>query len=555
MISSKATPIPLLLATAILILTSFQFLNAQKASVDSLDFYVTAMYSPNKDADLSAAITYFRNEAENTLKRGDTLRSVAMLKALVTGEMEIGFIHESEETAIRAIRLLDDMPNSKEANHLKKEIYRELGRVYRLLKNSYNALFFYNNALALCESTLDSIKVINNMGNVYLDAKEYGQAETHFQKTYDLSLRLSDSLVIARVLDNLGNIQAKVGNQEALKNMNISLEIRQNHNDLVGTYSSYRHLTTYYRQQQLKEEALDHAEKAYDIAKEIKSPSYIEDALTNLLKVKGTPRTKEFIYLKDSLEQARFSIENKYAALQYNIAKAREQAQEDKYLREKAIRKSSTFQLLMLLLIIVSSAVFFIIRIRHKRKTLQKVYQTESRISKKVHDEVANDVYRLMSEVQYSKPDDEEILDNLELIYRRTRDISKDNAPLIIEKEFGTQINNLIQSYQDTDVVITTQNISSINWRLLSEIKKRTVYRVLQELMTNMRKYSQAKLVVLSFKQNGRKLEIKYSDNGVGSDIKAKNGLQNAENRIKAIKGSFTFDSIPEKGFRATIIL
>src|SRR5690554_2599071 len=126
--------------------------------------------------------------------------------------------------------------------------------------------------------------------------------------------------------------------------MNKALEIRLNHNDLVGTYSSYRHLTTYYRDNQLTQEAKFHAEKAYEIAKEINSPTYIKDALTNLLLVENNPRVMEFIRVADSLEQARYSTRNKYAALQYNTTKAREQAQEDKYLREKAIRKSEFIQ-------------------------------------------------------------------------------------------------------------------------------------------------------------------------------------------------------------------
>lgn len=555
MISSKTNLFSVWLKTALVVLASFQMAYAQKSTTDSLELYKSAIYYPDKDIDLAVAITHLRNEAEKTLMRGDTLKAVEIMQTLITGEMEVGSVYESEETAIKAIRLLDQIESNKSTDLLRNVIYRELGRVYRLLKNPNNSLLFYHNALALSENTLDSLKVINNMGNVYLDSEQYAEAEVYFRQTYEMALRLGDSLVMARVIDNLGHAQAMNGSPDALDNMNKALEIRLNHNDLVGTYSSYRHLTTYYRNNQLLQEAKEHAEKAYEIAKEINSPTYIEDALTNLLKAEDDPRAVEFIHLKDSLEQARYSIRNKYAALQYNTAKSREQAQTEKYLREKAIRKSRNIQFLMVLIILISVGIFFILRIRHKRKTFQEVFETESRISKRVHDEVANDVYRLMTKVQYNHGDNDELLDDLESIYKRTRDISRDSAALIIEKDFGKQINDLLQSYQDGEITITTQNISSINWRLFSEIKKQTIYRVLQELMTNMRKYSQAKLVVLIFNQNGRNLQIKYSDNGIGSEIKTKNGLRNAENRIKAIKGSFTFDSIPNKGFRATINL
>ena len=68
-----------------------------------------------------------------------------------------------------------------------------------------------------------------------------------------------------------------------------------------------------------------------------------------------------------------------------------------------------------------------------------------------------------------------------------------------------------------------------------------------------MRKHSEATLVVLTASQSGNKILIKYTDNGVGSDVKKNNGLQNAENRMKVIRGTITFESQINKGFSAII--
>jgi len=78
---------------------------------------------------------------------------------------------------------------------------------------------------------------------------------------------------------------------------------------------------------------------------------------------------------------------------------------------------------------------------------------------------------------------------------------------------------------------------------------------VLQELLVNMKKHSQCSLVVISFKKIENKLQIDYSDNGLGSTfdkINSRNGLQNVENRILAINGTITFDTKPEKGFKTS---
>ena len=76
---------------------------------------------------------------------------------------------------------------------------------------------------------------------------------------------------------------------------------------------------------------------------------------------------------------------------------------------------------------------------------------------------------------------------------------------------------------------------------------------VIQELLVNMKKHSKCSLVVLTFKQSEKKLQIDYTDNGIGATIEqlnSKNGLQNIENRIQAIKGIITFDTKSEKGFK-----
>ncbi len=70
-----------------------------------------------------------------------------------------------------------------------------------------------------------------------------------------------------------------------------------------------------------------------------------------------------------------------------------------------------------------------------------------------------------------------------------------------------------------------------------------------------MKKHSEATLVVFSFENTAKFLTIKYSDNGKGidPDTFSKKGVLNAENRIKVLKGTFTFDLGADKGFRVPI--
>ena len=74
--------------------------------------------------------------------------------------------------------------------------------------------------------------------------------------------------------------------------------------------------------------------------------------------------------------------------------------------------------------------------------------------------------------------------------------------------------------------------------------------------MTNMKKHSEASLVAITFKKTGKYTLVSYTDNGKGITIDGKkygNGLQNVENRISAVQGSFTFTSEMGNGFKAEI--
>ena len=70
-----------------------------------------------------------------------------------------------------------------------------------------------------------------------------------------------------------------------------------------------------------------------------------------------------------------------------------------------------------------------------------------------------------------------------------------------------------------------------------------------------MKKHSQCTLVIIRFETHKNTIEINYIDNGIGTSemLKFKNGLQNAENRILAIKGTLTFETESGKGFKAKI--
>lgn len=529
-------------------------LYAQKI-IDSTDFYGKVLLHPDESSDVEAAFSYFEKQIELDLHNNDTMKAVKKLRYMVIGQIEMGALYESEETATRALNLLDSMPTDSLVTIAKKGLYNHLGMVYRMLKSPTNAFHFYDETLKICKNAKDSMVVLNNKGNLYGDLGNYELAQQQFITVYEISLRNADSMNQARALSNLGFSQSKLQQPEALDNILHALKIRLRGNDLSGIYSSYIHLAQYYHDRDQGKEAVEYAEKAYTIAHQINSPSYIKNSLSNLLKIKNDPISQEYIKLNDSIKLAKLQNQNKYAGMQYNLSKEKKKTEENRLLQEKEKRKKQGFQFLGILLLIAIVAIYLIQRAHNRKNTIRQIFQTESRISKRVHDEVANDIYHLMTKTQFTSPELDLLLDDLEEIYNKTRDISRENADMILEDDFGTQLKNFLQSFQQEGTVITTQNISQVNWKTLNTIKKTTIYRVLQEIMINMNKHSKASQVLVSFNKSGKKLQVKYVDNGVGCQLKNKNGLANMESRIEAVGGSIIFDTSPQNGFKITLTI
>src|SRR5690606_739474 len=103
----------------------------------------------------------------------------------------------------------------------------------------------------------------------------------------------------------------------------------------------------------------------------------------------------------------------------------------------------------------------------------------------------------VMVKLQQNVSPKEDVLDDIENIYNKTRDISKEISAVEVNENFPEQLSDLLLSYNNEETAVITQNISKMNWKMVSDLKKIAIYRVLKELMTNMSKHSRATLVAL----------------------------------------------------------
>ncbi|WP_159302039.1 tetratricopeptide repeat-containing sensor histidine kinase [Maribacter litoralis] len=542
-----------------LILAIFVFFlpisSKSQTSIDSSLHYRKAIINPSQPQDLASGVHYFSKKKNQDLALRDTLNAIYDLRLLSIAEFKIGNNFSSENHIVEALNLIESMQAKDTLINSRVGLYNQLGRIYRASHNSAEAIKTFDKALLIANKLNDSVIILNNKANIYKDLLDYKNALRIYSFLFEKRSHFSNDYQTTLVTDNLGLVQSKLNIPEGLQNLRNALKLRQKNNDIIGQHASNTHLSEYYLDRKDTTKALLYAKKALALSDKLNSSSFKLESISQLMNLNKNPLIHEYKKLTDSISNAKQMAENKNAYLKYNVAEEQKKTQASILLQEIESRKRLAYQALALIIFLIFIGSYFIYRNRYRKAKIEEVYKTETRIAKKVHDEVANDMYKVMTSLENNSGIDSKVLDEMEKIYTKTRDISRENSAIDLRQDFGLQLNDLLLGYKNDKVKVITRNLSKMPWENIPELKKTAIYRVLQELMTNMRKHSQATFVTLVFQKEGSKIHINYRDNGVGCDLFKKNGLQHTESRIASLNGTINFETKQGDGFKASVII
>lgn len=468
--------------------------------------------------------------------------------------------------------LVEALPYTKGSVLHQSAVYNQLGISSKELYNYDDALYYYEKAKSITKDTLPKISIENNIASVNIEKKEFNTSIKILEAVIKSKVLDTVNVTKARVLDNLGYSYFKVNrDQEGLRLMNEALSMRRKNNDSYGTIGSCLHLSEFYKNRDSKM-ANKYAVEAYKIARSIRAVNERLESLSFLIEnnfEKGNNRyALVYIQLNDSVLKVGNNAKNQFAKIKYDSDKNRadnlkliSQETETNLLLER--QKNSTILLYFVVFFLILLALYIINFLNNKRKRekIKVSYNTEIRIAKKLHDELANDLYHAMTFAETqdlsTENNKETLLNDLDSIYSRTRNISRENSSIDIGPNFVPNLKEMMSNYSNDAVNIMVNGLDVLQNTALETNKKITIYRILQELLVNMKKHSQCSLVVITFKNNDKKIQIEYTDNGIGishDKINLKNGLLNVESRIEAINGTLTFDEMNKKGFKIKIV-
>ena len=432
--------------------------------------------------------------------------------------------------------------------------YNILGANYQEQNDFKEAIKYYKLSYKGATTDLGKCIIKNNIGYIHLESKQFSKAKAILESIVTHDSLIANKMNYAKVLDNLGFAYFKLNQPQAIDYLNQSLKIRDSLENDSESIASYMHLSEYY-QNTNPSLAKDFAQKAYNAATKVNSPDDRIEALKFLINNSDTKEIKELsqmqMSINDSINKVRQNSKNHFTKIKYDFSIASKES-------EKQKSQKQLYLSLFIFISALSMVSYFAIRSRNKRRLLEATYETETRISKKLHDELANDVFNAMTYADTQNLEDEAkkefLVENLDKIYNQARNISKENSPIDTGENFGQVLKDMLTSYNSKKVnVIIKEN--KVDWSTIKKESKIICYRTLQELMVNMKKHSECNVVVITIENQKNHLEINYSDNGKGCSelLKFKKGLQNVENRIFSINGTITFETETNKGFKSKV--
>lgn len=120
----------------------------------------------------------------------------------------------------------------------------------------------------------------------------------------------------------------------------------------------------------------------------------------------------------------------------------------------------------------------------------------------------------------------------------------------VLKKSLNTMISEIDVPEFDVKLLFKGDDL------MLEEVVYDTIIKVSKELITNTLKHAQADRMMLSYKLRGERITINAMDNGIGCKTLIKgNGLNGIEERLKAVKGTAEFKTIPGEGFVSQIVI
>lgn len=468
---------------------------------------LSAMYATIKNLPLEEL---YEKKAIESVKNADTER-----KGIIYCDFALFYIRQNKyEMALEYLNKAKALTKINSSKSLAFYLTRNFGEYYKFMKQYSKAIPYYENALVLTESLNDA-----------------------FQK--------NDLLYILSGMHILINDY-----QTALKYGIQSLDLATKNDSKEIIYRSQKRLAIIYNHLKQPQKAFDLLEKSYTLKDTFLTESHIKQM---------------------TLTQTQFETEKKDKAIAEQQIKLKKQ--ELNLIKNQ--KQKQLYYISIAVLILLSFGIWYFFKQRQKLKNKeiealkksQEIAKLEAlidgeekerkRIAQELHDGLNGDLsaikYRLstLEDSGLSAIDTENITKVINMIDEscaQVRSISHNLMPSSI-LEYG-----LVETIKEYCIKINNTDNFRIDFQsfgdyiTLSKKTETVVYRIIQELVTNILKHAKATEAMIQFNIREDEFFITVEDNGIGFDktkISEGIGHKNIQTRVDFLNAQLNIDSSP----------
>jgi signal transduction histidine kinase len=472
-------------------------------------------------------------------------------------------------------------------------IYDNLGVIYRETKQYDKALEYHSKALAIAGksgNSYDIANVLTNLGNAYTSLKKYDTALSVMQESLLMAKKENYDNIVSNAISNIGSLLIKKGNYDSLNYYCAEgLRLSEKLGDSLGMVNNIYGLalSAFFKKDFTKSEEFATTGFAMAQQRNFAEPSQLfADILSELALVKGD--------LKNYDRYNRLSIElaEKYfnEQMQKNVQvldKKYDTEKKEKQLviQQATIAKKNTLNYIL----IGSAATLLIISLLSYRTYTQKRKLQEQKIAELEKEKLLSATQSLLKGQEDERSRlAKDLHDGLGGMLSGVKlQLGAMKGNLILSEEHGRTFNNALskldesisemrrvahnmmpealmklglqQALQDYCDGLSASQPFKINGEFYGLEKRMepsteiVVYRIVQELLNNAVKHSDAVNILVQVMRHDNNLSITVEDNGKGFDEKEIEtargaGLKNIQSRVDYLKGQLDMKSTPGKG-------
>jgi two-component system NarL family sensor kinase len=539
-----------------------------------------------EQSDLSKAENYFMESFEASGKSGDKTIRAESANNLGTISEKKGYYSSAISNYLYAYELFDSLNNTNGLSATTNNI----GIVYYLLNEQGKAKKFFQLSLRLKQQLNDSISMVytyQNLGNVYFDLWEYDSAKYYYNKSINLSESVDDANSAGKALNSVGVISMMENDySKALDLFTRALFFSKMKNDVRNISTVYDNLGLMNFYSGKLQTAITYFDSSLIISKQFGLKEEMKNSYQHLSNVYAQQEKYKYAYLNlqnfDNLQNDLLAEKSNVTGIEALFVK---QKQENKILileKEQERRKTQIILSLALILIILvtSTLGFYIYHIGQKSKNARKIAELEKerfkavieaqemerkRIAGDLHDSVGQmlslsklQLSEIMDSSNGYSPEHEQMLvrstEIIDEVCQEVRDISHNLMPgPLIRLGLPAAVKDLVRKI-NASKKINVSFTNNIDDSRLSEKVEISLYRIIQEIFTNILKHAKASEIGITLIVQGEKnLELSIMDNGVGFDTREiikSNGIgwKNIYSRLAIIDGTMNVNSIINKG-------